>query len=111
MDEQIDATDAEIHCILSCLSIMGMMNGIRAVCLSTDHSGAFLMKFSLQMKLIPILIHCEIIYMDYLKTTAMKAVLCPSNKGCGSSEVRAGRLMFSQGPASFGVGLFSRLVL
>lgn len=64
------------------------------------------------MNLILILNHGEIIHMDYLKSTeSMKAGLCPSNKGCGSSEVMAGRLMFSQGQTSFGVGLFSRLVL
>lgn len=91
---------------------MCMMNGIRVVCLCTDKTETFFWcHFLLQMNPILILIHCEIIYMDYLKSTAMKAGLCPSNKGRGSSEVMAGRLMFSQGPASFGVGLFSRLVL
>lgn len=46
------------------------------------------MLFCLQMNLIVILSYSEIIYMDYLKSTeSMKAGLCPSNKGCGSSEV------------------------
>lgn len=42
------------------------------------------------MNLILILIPGEIIYTDYSKSTeSMKAGLCPSNKGCGSSEVMA----------------------
>ena len=57
-----------------------------------------------------IMIRGEIIYMDYVNSAAMNAGLCSSNKECGS-EVMARRLMFSQDQASFGVGLFSRLVL
>lgn len=57
------------------------------------------------------MIYGEIIYMDYLKSAAMKPGLCLSNKRYRPSEVMAGRLMFPQGQASFGVGLFSRLVL
>lgn len=85
---------------------------LEAESLSTDDTEIlFVQVISLQMNLTLTLIHGEIIYMDYLKSFAMKSGLCPSNKECGSSEVMAGRLMFSQDQASFGVGLFSRLVL
>lgn len=95
-----------IHCIIC------VMNGTRLVSALMARKHALSVSFSLQMNLTLILIRGEIIYMDYLKSTeSMKTGLCPSNKGRRSSEVMAGRLMFSQGQSSFGVGLFNRLVL